>query len=55
MRSAGEMLRAGILPYNQTMRDYAEPAAVIASRVPMHLLKVFSLITFGFPLITHSL
>jgi hypothetical protein len=43
MRSAGEMLCAGILPYNQIMRDYTEPAAVIASRVPMHLLEVFSI------------
>ena len=40
MRSAGEMLCAGILPYNQIMRDYAEPAAVIAARVPMYLLEV---------------
>ena len=40
MRSAGEMLCAGILPYNQIMRDYTEPAAVIAARVPMYLLEV---------------
>ena len=38
MRSVGEMLCAGILPYNQ-MRDYVEPAAVMAARVPMHLLE----------------
>jgi large subunit GTPase 1 len=37
MRSAGEMLCAGILPINH-MRDYIEPGNVIASRVPMHLL-----------------
>ena len=37
MRSTGEMLCAGILPINQ-MRDYVEPAEVIASRVPIHLL-----------------
>lgn len=38
MRSTGEMLCAGILPINQ-MRDYADPANVIASRVPAHLLE----------------
>ena len=38
MRSAGEMLCAGILPINH-MRDYIEPGNVIASRVPMHLLE----------------
>ena len=38
MSSPGEMLCAGILPINQ-MRDYIEPAAVISSRVPMHLLE----------------
>lgn len=38
MRSAGEMLCAGILPSNH-MRDYIEPGNVIASRVPMHLLE----------------
>jgi ribosome biogenesis GTPase A len=38
MNSTGEMLCAGILPYNQ-MRDYNDPADVIASRVPMHLLN----------------
>lgn len=43
MRSAGEMLCAGILPYNQIMRDYTEPAAVIAARVPMYLLEVLLL------------
>jgi large subunit GTPase 1 len=32
------MLCAGILPVNQ-MRDYIEPAYVISSRVPMHLLE----------------
>ncbi len=32
------MLCAGILPINQ-MRDYIAPAAVIASRVPLHLLE----------------
>jgi large subunit GTPase 1 len=37
MRSTGEMLCAGILPVNQ-MRDYIEPATVIASRVQRHLL-----------------
>ena len=36
--SAGDMLCAGILPVNQ-MRDYLQPAAVIASRVPRHLLE----------------
>ncbi|KAJ1428875.1 hypothetical protein B484DRAFT_449656 [Ochromonadaceae sp. CCMP2298] len=38
MRSTGEMLCAGILPINQ-MRDYQEPAAVVASRVPQYLLE----------------
>jgi hypothetical protein len=38
MSSPGEMLCAGILPVNQ-MRDYIEPAYVISSRVPMHLLE----------------
>jgi large subunit GTPase 1 len=38
MRSRGEMLCSGILPINN-MRDYAEPAAVIATRVPQHLLE----------------
>jgi hypothetical protein len=38
MRSTGEMLCAGILPINQ-MRDYFEPAAVVSSRVPEHLLN----------------
>lgn len=38
MSNPGEMLCAGILPINQ-MRDYIEPAAVISSRVPMHLLE----------------
>ena len=38
MRSTGEMICAGVLPINQ-MRDYVEPANVIASRVPMHLLN----------------
>jgi large subunit GTPase 1 len=38
MRSTGEMLCAGILPVNQ-MRDYADPAHVITTRVPMHLLE----------------
>eukprot|EP01038_Epipyxis_sp_PR26KG_P004764 gene4764-6682_t len=37
MRSTGEMICAGILPINQ-MRDYIEPASVIASRVPKQLL-----------------
>jgi len=37
MNSTGEMLCAGILPFNQ-MRDYTDPATVIASRVPKHLL-----------------
>lgn len=38
MASTGEMLCSGILPINQ-MRDYVDPANVIASRVPMHLLE----------------
>jgi hypothetical protein len=38
MRSTGEMLSSGVLPINQ-MRDYVDPANVIASRVPMHLLN----------------
>lgn len=38
MNSTGEMICAGILPINQ-MRDYIEPAAVIAARVPQHLLE----------------
>lgn len=37
MRSTGEMLCAGILPINQ-MRTYVDPATVITSRVPQHLL-----------------
>lgn len=40
MTSAGEMLCAGILPINH-MRDHFEPAGIIASRVPMHLLDAF--------------
>ena len=42
MSNAGEMLCAGILPINQ-MRDYIEPAEVISSRVPIHLLEVHAL------------
>lgn len=38
MKSTGEMICAGILPINQ-MRDYIEPAAVIAARIPQHLLE----------------
>jgi len=38
MNSTGEMLCAGILPINQ-MKDYQEPAAVIASRIPQYLLE----------------
>ena len=38
MNSTGEMLCAGILPINQ-MREYTEPAAIIATRVPQHLLN----------------
>ena len=38
MRSTGEMLCAGILPINQ-MREYLEPANIITSRVPMHLIE----------------
>ncbi len=38
MASTGEMLCSGILPINQ-MRDYVDPANVIACRVPMHLLE----------------
>lgn len=38
MRSTGEMLCAGILPINH-MRDYFDPAEVIASRVSSHLLE----------------
>jgi hypothetical protein len=37
MNSTGEMISAGILPINQ-MRDYVEPATVIAIRIPIHLL-----------------
>ncbi len=37
MNSTGEMLCSGILPINQ-MRNCADPADVIASRVPMYLL-----------------
>jgi large subunit GTPase 1 len=40
MTSAGEMLCAGILPINH-MRDHLEPASIIASRIPMHLLDAF--------------
>jgi hypothetical protein len=36
--SVGEMICSGVLPINQ-MRDYVEPAAIIASRVPTHLLE----------------
>jgi len=38
MNSTGEMLCAGMLPINQ-MRDYLEPAEVIASRIPQYLLE----------------
>ena len=38
MRSTGEMLCGGVLPINQ-MRDFSDPANVIASRIPMHLLN----------------
>jgi large subunit GTPase 1 len=38
MKSRGDMVCAGILPINQ-MRDYADPANIIASRVPQHLLE----------------
>jgi hypothetical protein len=38
MRNIGEMLCAGMLPINQ-MRDYHEPASVIASRIPQYLLE----------------
>ncbi len=38
MRSAGEMLCAGVLPINQ-MRDYSEAADLIAARVPKSLLE----------------
>ena len=38
MNSTGEMLCAGILPINQ-LKDYQEPAAVIASRIPQYLLE----------------
>ncbi len=37
MNSTAEMICAGILPINQ-MRDYIEPARVIATRIPRHLL-----------------
>jgi len=37
MNSTGDMICAGILPINQ-MRDYTEPAAIIATKVPMHIL-----------------
>jgi len=48
MRSAGDMLCAGILPINQ-MRDYLEPASVIASRVPQYLLEA----TLGITIYRH--
>jgi large subunit GTPase 1 len=38
MKSRGDMVCAGILPINQ-MRDYADPANIIATRVPQHLLE----------------
>ena len=38
MNSTGEMLCAGMLPINQ-MRDYQEPAEVIAARIPQYLLE----------------
>jgi len=38
MRSRGDMICAGILPINQ-MRDYVEPANIITSRIPQHLLE----------------
>ena len=38
MRSRGDMLCSGILPINH-MKDYVEPAQIIASKVPMHLLE----------------
>jgi ribosome biogenesis GTPase A len=38
MRSRGDMVCAGILPINQ-MRDYFEPANIMASRIPQHLLE----------------
>ena len=38
MRSRGDMLCSGILPINH-MKDYIEPAQIIASKVPLHLLE----------------
>mmetsp|Transcript_21545 Transcript_21545/g.31305 ORF Transcript_21545/g.31305 Transcript_21545/m.31305 type:complete len:753 (-) Transcript_21545:167-2425(-) len=38
MSSKADMLCSGVLPINQ-MRDYVEPANIIASRVPQHLLE----------------
>lgn len=38
MNSTADMVCSGILPINQ-MRDYQGPAAIIASRVPQHLLE----------------
>ena len=36
--STAEMIAAGILPINQ-MREYVQPAALITSRIPLHLLN----------------
>lgn len=38
MNTTGEMLTSGMLPINQ-MRDYVEPARLIAERIPIHLLN----------------
>lgn len=46
MNSTGEMLCSGILPINQ-MRDCMEPANIIASRIPQHLLEA----TYGIKVI----
>lgn len=36
--SSGELLCSGILPINQ-MKDYVEPASIIANQVPAHVLE----------------
>lgn len=38
MKSRGDMVCAGILPINQ-MRDYVDPANIMATRIPQHLLE----------------
>ena len=46
MDTTGEMLCSGILPINQ-MRNCMEPASIIASRIPQHLLEA----TYGIKII----